>query len=87
MDIKQFEAQNSMKKIVHINSYRPRLQLNCIYNIVNCYDIMKKGDNKSKQEITRDNARKHAKIQYFKNVRKKCCKYNNLKNSNYYYYS
>lgn len=62
MDIKQFERQNSIKKIVHDSSYRPRLQLNCIYNIVNCYDIMKKRDNKSKQEITRDNARKHTKI-------------------------
>lgn len=59
-----------MKKIVHINSYRPRLQLNCIYNIVNCYDIMKKGDNKSKQEIIIDDVRKHAKIQYFQKVRK-----------------
>ena len=48
MDIKQFERQNSIKKIVHGNSYRPRLQLNCIYNIVNCYDIMKKWENKSK---------------------------------------
>nr|DAI99815.1 MAG TPA: hypothetical protein [Caudoviricetes sp.] len=25
MDIKQFEVQNNMKKIVHANSYRPRL--------------------------------------------------------------
>lgn len=48
-----------MKKIVHANSYRPRLQLNCIYNIVNCYDIMKKRENKSKREITRDNVRKY----------------------------
>lgn len=73
MDIKQFERQNSIKKIVHGNSYRPRLQLNCIYNIVNYSSITKKRDNKSKQEITRDNARKHAKIQYFQKVRKKCC--------------
>lgn len=31
---------------------------------------MKKGDNKSKQEIIIDDVRKHAKIQYFQKVRK-----------------
>ena len=50
------------KKIVYGISYRPRLRLNCIYNIVNYSNMMKKGDNKSKQEIIRDDVRKHAKI-------------------------
>lgn len=59
-----------MKKIVHANSYRPRLRLNCIYNIVNYSNMMKKRDNKSKQEIIRDDVRKHVKIQYFQKVRK-----------------
>lgn len=31
---------------------------------------MKKRENDSKQEITRDNIRKHTKIQYFQKVRK-----------------
>ena len=65
MDIKQFERQNSIKKIVHGNSYRPRLQLNCIYNIVNYSNMTKKRDNTSKKEIVRDNARKYTKTQYF----------------------
>lgn len=65
MDIKQFERQNSIKKIVHDSSYRPRLQLNCIYNIINYSNMTKKRDNTSKQEIARDNARKYTKTQYF----------------------
>jgi hypothetical protein len=32
--------------------------------------MMKKRDNKSKQEIIRDDVRKHVKIQYFQKVRK-----------------
>ena len=63
MDIKQFERQNNIKNIVHANSYRPRLQLNCIYSIANYSNMTKQRDNKSKREITRDNMRKHAKIQ------------------------
>lgn len=59
MDIKQFGRKNNIKKIVYGNSYRPRLQLNCIYNIVNYGNMTKKRDNTSKQEITRDNARKY----------------------------